>query len=193
MHPLIENAAAGRLPDWAQASPARRDHMVRVAQVMEGWGRAMGLDEPELARWRAAALLHDALRDADPDALRPDAPPELRDLPGGMLHGPAAAERLAAEGVEDEPLLLALRYHTLGHPELDRMGRALYLADFTEPGREHAQAWRRELRSRVPDDMPAVLREVAAARIGRTLDGGHPLREPTVAFWNTLASESDGG
>lgn len=193
MHPLISDAADGRFPEWAEATPERRDHMVRVADVMEAWGRAMRLDDAQLRRWRATALLHDALRDADPRNLRSEVPEPLRELPDGMLHGPATAARLEAEGVEDPSLVTAVRWHTLGHPDFDRLGRALYLADFTEPGRGHEASRMAGLRARVPQEMGAVLVEVAADRIGRTLAGGHPLREPTVGFWNRIVAESDGG
>lgn len=189
MHPLITAAADGRLPDWAEASQERQDHMARVAQVMETWGTAMGVEPTELSRWRAAALLHDALRDADPDRLRARVPAEFAEWPHGMLHGPATAARLEAEGVRDQAILAAIGWHTVGHPELDRLGKALYLADFTEPGRSHDDRLA-ALRARVPSEMDAVLIEVAADRIGLTLDGRHPLRPPTVAFWNSLVDRA---
>lgn len=192
MHPLLTAAAEGRLPDWAEASPSRRDHMVRVAEVMTEWAGRLGIDPRDRTRWRAAAMLHDALRDADPETLRSRVPAELRALPGGMLHGPAAAARLEDEGVVDGPLLTAIRWHTMGHPDLDRLGRALYLADFTEPGRGYDPERLAELRERVPGEMYAVLVEVAAHRIGRSLDGAYPLREPTVAFWNALVRDDAG-
>lgn len=135
-------------------------------------------------------MLHDALRDADPDALRPRVPEGLKDLPAGMLHGPAAAARLAGDGVEDESLLLAVRWHTTGHPAFDRLGRALYLADFAEPGRSGDADRLAALRSRVPGAMDAVLVEVAAERIGRTLAGAHRLRVQTVDFWNSLVNHA---
>jgi HD superfamily phosphohydrolase YqeK len=166
--------------------------MARVADVMAGWGERLGIGPEELTRWRAAAMLHDALRDADPEPLRDRVPADLRDLPGGMLHGPAAAARLEAEGVADAPLLTAIRWHTLGHPDFDRLGKALYLADFTEPGRRYDPEWLARLRDRAAAQMDAVLLEVVAHRIGRSLAGGHPLRPPTVAFWNSLPRR-DGG
>ena len=188
MHPLIDAAADGRLPDWAEASPDRLDHMVRVAEVMDDWARALGVEVGDRRRWRAAAMLHDALRDAEPEGLRPLVPADARMLPHGMLHGPAAAARLEADGVEDGPLLVAVRWHTTGHPDFDRLGHALYLADFTEPGRDYGADRLAALRARVPTEMHAVLVEVAADRIGRTLAGAYPLREPTVAFWNSLVN-----
>ena len=184
MHPLLKDASDGRLPDWAEASEDRVGHMARVADLMAGWAEAMALSTEEQRRWRAAAMLHDALRDADPVALRTEAAAEFQDLPGGMLHGPVTAQRLEENGVEDGSVIRAVRWHTMGHPELDRLGRALYLADYTEPGRKHRQAQRAEYRNRVPSAMDDVLLQVTRDRIERTLQSGAPLRPPTVAFWN---------
>ncbi len=186
MHPLLVAAADGGLPDWAETSAERREHVSRVADLMGTWAGELGMHSGDVARWRAAGMLHDSLRDADFETLRPLVGQELRDAPGKMLHGPAAAARLRADGVDDEPLLLAVAWHTLGHPDFDRLGRALYLADYTEPGRDYESDHLAGLRTRVPDDMDGVLREVATARIQRSLERGRPLLDPTIGFWNAI-------
>ncbi|HEX7119037.1 MAG TPA: HD domain-containing protein [Longimicrobiales bacterium] len=186
----IEAAAAGELPAWAVASTERREHIRRVVALLDAWACRTGLDERERRRWRAAGWLHDALRDAAPEALREFVPAWARDLPGPLLHGPAAAARLEADGVRDRALLDAVAYHTLGHPKLDRLGRALYLADFLEPGRAFEPAWRAALRARMPEAFDAVLREVVAARIAHLLRAGHPIRPESLAFWNDVAGEA---
>lgn len=187
LHDRVVDAAEGRLPEWAEAGPERRAHIVRVVTLLDGWGRSLGLDERDLARWRAAGWLHDALREADPELLRPQVPEEMRALPGAALHGPAAAARLRAEGVEDEPLLDAVAYHTVGHPALDTLGRALYAADFLEPGRTLLPEWRAGLRSRMPEELEAVTREILGARVCHLVERGSRLQPSTVAFWNALA------
>jgi HD superfamily phosphohydrolase YqeK len=186
LHPLIAAAADGRLPDWAEASPSRREHVARVSALMDRWAERAGLSDDDRARWRAAGLLHDALRDADFDDLRSLVSPDLRDKPGKMLHGPAAAARLREEGVEDGPLLLAIAWHTLGHPDFDDLGKALYLADYTEPGRDYESKKLAKKRDRVPAELDRVLRKVARDRIRRSVKKGRPLLEPTVGFWNAL-------
>lgn len=194
--PLVARAASGRLPGWNQVSPLRREHMKRVAALMEAWARALELPDRDVERWRAAAFLHDVLRDADWDQLRQEAGPLFLHLPGPLLHGPVAAQRLEAEGVTDGDLLRAVAYHTVGHPELDLLGQALFVADFVEPGREEGREWRRELREAMPGDWDRVVRTVAAARIRRTVERGWILREETVGFWNHLVqaeSQADPG
>lgn len=168
----------------------RRAHVARVVRLLDRWAAALGLGEGDRTRWRAAGWLHDALRDAPAASLRPLLPADLAALPAPLLHGPAAAERLREEGVADAPLLDAIRYHTVGHPSLDRLGRALYLADYLEPGRTFAPLRNAVLRARLPEAFDAVLREVVAERLGHQLETGRPLRPESVAFWNALAGHS---
>ena len=161
--------------------------MARVAALMDAWAAGLGLDARERMRWRAAAWLHDVLRDADPARLRVALGDGYADWPAGLLPG-AAAARLAAEGVTDRPLLIAIAWHTLGHPDLDLLGRCLYVADFIEPGRTYEPALRAVLRARMPGAVAEVVREAARRRIAWLLEAGRPIASETAAFWNSVAT-----
>jgi HD superfamily phosphohydrolase YqeK len=163
--------------------------MKRVADLLESWAPRNPWDEP--LRWRAAGFLHDVLRDAAPEELRKVGGAELDRFDDDVVHGPAAAARLRTEGVRDEDFLRAVAYHTIGHPELDDLGRAVYAADFLERGRPYRRKWRQSLRSRMPQDANAVLRDVARAKIEKQLGDSRPLSEETRAFWNVLVKEAD--
>lgn len=184
--PVELEAARGNLPAWARATPERREHMGRVAALLEEWAYAIELDETEVLRWAAAGWLHDVLRDADPAELIPDVAHSERDLPWKVLHGPAAAARL--RGLVHPSVEAAIHYHTMGHPTLDRLGRAVYLADFLEPGRRFADDWRAVLRRRWPSESDEVLAEVIAARIRNLLETRKPIRPETAAFWSTTVT-----
>lgn len=186
LSPVVAAAARGELPAWAEVSPPRHAHMARVAELMGVWAATLDLPEDERARWVAVGWLHDALRDAPHDRLRAEVPEESRDLPGVVLHGPAAAERLKGEA--DERVLRAIRYHTIGHPSLDRLGRALYLADFLEPGRDFEIEWRETLRARMPHDLTEVLLEVLGARLAHLVEVRKPIRPETAAFWSAVTT-----
>lgn len=164
--------------------------MERVAKLLGAWAETLGLDAEEAARWRAAGFLHDALRDAEPEALRPRVSPELAALPASLLHGPAAAERLRVDGVDDGELLRAIAFHTVGSSDFRRLGRALYAADFLEPGRPYLPDWRAELRGRMPAELDGVVEEIIRARIRHRLDLGEQVLPRTLDFWNGLVEES---
>jgi 2-amino-4-hydroxy-6-hydroxymethyldihydropteridine diphosphokinase len=190
LHPLVAAAARGELPSWAVAGSARREHMSRVAGLLDDWAATLGSSDVDRARWRAAGYLHDALRDERAETLRPLVPPEQRDLLGPMLHGPAAAQRLRQEGVRDEELLSAVAAHTTGRAGLSALGLALYAADYLEPGRDFGsvqEALHASLRARMPGDLHAVVRDVAAERMRRGLESRRPIHPDTLALYNELA------
>jgi HD superfamily phosphohydrolase YqeK len=160
--------------------------MQRVSTLLGEWADALDLARDDRTRWRAAGYLHDALRETSPDELRPLVPDPLKDLAGKLLHGPAAAARLRADGIADEDFLRAVAYHTIGHPGLDELGRALFIADYVEPGRRYEPQRLAALRARMPAARDDVLRDVLRSRIDRLLRDGRPMRTETVAFWNTV-------
>jgi HD superfamily phosphohydrolase YqeK len=166
------------LPAWAHVSPERRAHIERVVALLNDWADAMQVDAKERDRWLRAGWLHDALRDAP--------------FPDPLAHGPAAADRAAATGERDRGVLDAVRFHTVGSPEWDDVGRMLYLADVLEPGRDRIAPDRADLARRVPVERDAVLREVARRRIDWLLRSGWRLPDPTVAFWNHLVRRQEG-
>lgn len=185
---VVESAAQGILPDWAEVKLKRRAHIERVAVLIGEWGTALALPPHERQRWLAAAWLHDALRDARPESLRPLVAEEFGDWPVPLLHGPAAAARLKADGVGDQELLRAVAYHTVGHPEFDTCGRVLYLADFLEPGRTFDPVGRAVLRARMPHEIPAVLCDVLRSRMAHLISSRKKIRRETVSFWNSVAA-----
>ncbi len=173
-------AAQGGLPSWAVVTPERAAHVARVVALLEHWADARAIDRVERDRWSRAGWLHDALRDAPDAELHRWAP--TVDGPRALLHGPAAAARAALEGEHDDDVLSAVRHHTLGWPGWAEVGRALYAADFLEPGRPFDREQRAALASRFPDDPEAVLREVIKRRIIFHAGKGREPRPETLAF-----------
>jgi HD superfamily phosphohydrolase YqeK len=186
LHPLIEAAGrTGALPDWAVCRPDRRAHAARVAELMSAWATTLGLEESEIIRWTAAGHLHDALKDAAVPDLAP-----LADAgwPDTLFHAPACATRLREDGVKDEELLLAISYHSTGHPEFGMLGEFLYMADFLDPGRRFLASEREELRERLPTDRYPVLLEVLRHRVTRLLDRGQQVLPVSLSLWNRVVA-----
>ncbi len=175
------------LPPWARVGEKRRAHIGRVTALLETWAPALAANDVESLAMRDAGVWHDALRDAGE--------PELRALTGDhgsppeLLHGPAAATMLARDGETRADVLEAIRYHTVGSARWGRVGRALYLADFLEPGRKFAAADRAFLAAHVPHDCDGVFRQVVRLRIEWSLREGRALLPETVALWNSVRGE----
>lgn len=183
LHPTLRAAADGRLPPWARCTDDREAHLRRVTALMNQWAGETGVGEADRARWRAAGLLHDALKDAEAAELR-ELTGAARGWPPALLHGLACAERLRRDGVADEELLRAVEYHSVGHPDFGSLGDHLYLADFLEPGRRILDDRRAELRQRVPADAAGVLLEVVELRLRHLLAARRRVLVETLEFWN---------
>lgn len=172
------------LPPWACVTDKRRAHIERVTALLDRWATELRVGNDEARAWREAGLLHDALRDAPEEKLRSLVP--RPDFITEMLHGPAAAEMLEREGEDRHDLLEAIRWHTVGSATWGRLGRALFMADFLEPGRSFARADRAYLAAHVATDFDATFRQVLRMRIDHALHEGHTLFPETVALWNLV-------
>jgi len=172
------------LPAWAMASDRRRGHIARVTALLDAWSDALSLSATERQAWHDAGRWHDALRDGDEHTLRTHADDPSRPL--GMLHGSAAARWLARDGEHRSDVLEAVRWHTTGHVRWDRVGKALYMADFLEPGRPFMQADRAFLAHLVPLQFDAVFRQVVRLRLEWALREGKGFAPETVALWDTV-------
>lgn len=175
-------ASAPWLPSWARVSAPRLAHIERVTALLGEWAEGLSLDERERAAWRDAGRWHDALRDAPEARLREWSGDEAS--PVALLHGPAAANRLASDGEEREELLAAIRWHTTGSPLWGRLGKALFMADYLEPGRRFDRDQRAFLARQVRTDFDGVFREVLRNRLEWSLREGKRLLPGTVELWN---------
>ena len=184
MPTMQRDAARFEIPAWAQVNERRRGHILRVTELLAHWADALKISADERAAWIDCGLFHDALKDAPQD--------ELRRLAGdtpfepAMLHGPAVAGYLRQHGETRQSVLDACRYHTSGYPNWDRTGRALYMADFLEPGRKFMQADRAFLAAHVPHDFDAIFRQVVRMRLEWSLREGKELFPQAVALWNLV-------
>lgn len=187
LHPLIRKAGEdGELPPWTRCTRERVGHVQRVAGLMGDWASALELPTDEVVRWKAAGLLHDAFKDADLQELEPLVSGRW---PATLLHGPACAERLRRDGVDDEEFLLAMSFHSTGHPDFGHLADYLYLADYLEPGRAFKTKRRAALRDRLPDERLAVLAAVIQLRVARVLAHGHEVLLESIHYWNQLVAQ----
>ena len=171
------------LPAWGVATPKRREHIARVTELALSWADAMRIDRTERDAWRDATRWHDALRDAGEAELRAIVP--HLDWPASLLHGPAAAARLAEDGERRSSVLESIFWHTIGNARWDRTGRALYMADYLEPGRQFDREERAMLAASVVGDFDGTFRQVVKHRLAEKIASGEKLRAETAALWES--------
>jgi 2-amino-4-hydroxy-6-hydroxymethyldihydropteridine diphosphokinase len=172
------------LPPWAQVTEKRRQHIARVTALLDEWATELCVDAAEREAWHDVGVLHDALRDANEAELRRLTSDAER--PWHILHGPAVALVLADAGEARREVLEAIRWHTLGSASWARTGKALYMADFLEPGRPFLRADRAFLAAHVTTDFDGVFRQVVRTRIEWTVREGKMLFPETADLWNSI-------
>ena len=79
-----------------------------------------------------------------------------------------------------------MRWHTIGSAHWGRVGRALYVADFLEPGRKFASTDRAFLAAQIGRDFDGVLRQVVRMRLEWSLREGLEIFPETAALWNAV-------
>ncbi len=80
-----------------------------------------------------------------------------------LLHGALAALYFDEDAGEEVPLEMkkAVRWHTLGSPDMGKLGAVIYIADYMEPGRKHLseEERRKILLSSSLEEMTALIIE----------------------------------
>lgn len=90
-----------------------------------------------------AGLLHDCAKGMSQKEMEKIARPhhlmedEAMLSSGALMHGPVGAYLAKKQfGIEDEDVLNAIRYHTVGRPGMSMLELCIFVADATEPNRE---------------------------------------------------------
>jgi predicted HD superfamily hydrolase involved in NAD metabolism len=198
--PAVRAPGRGLSPDEIRAvvaprlSARRLAHVEGVAQsirrIAAGWE-----GERRLAAERAA-WFHDAWKcDTKQDMLAEiEASGEEPD-PWALAHAPVllhaeagAAWARRTMGESDEEVLEAVRHHPTGHPAWGTIGRALFVADFCEPGRSYATALGTDRIAERAEQGPAALAEAAievlGIRLAAMLESGRPIHPDGWRSWN---------
>lgn len=111
-----------------------------------------------------------------------------------LLHGPVGAEIAKRKfSVEDEEILDAIRFHTVGKAKMSLLTKIIYLADYIEPGRKFAGVNKlRELAYEYRDLNKALLLGLDRT-IKRVVDKGKLLHPKTIEARNYLLIEKEHG
>ena len=106
-----------------------------------------------------------------------------------LLHGPNAAAWLENEaGLIDSRVLQAVRWHTFGWPEIDDVGKILYLADKLEPGKVNADPSLEPIRNMAESHPDQALLELLQKRYEAQLAKELEVHPFTLALIENLKS-----
>ena len=122
-------------------SSKRYTHTLGVAYTAAALAMAHGED---MEKAMTAGLLHDCAKSMHGSELvaicekaHLNVTAVERGNPTALLHAKAGAYLAERKyGVSNMDILNAIRYHTTGRPDMSRLEKILYIADYIEPGRK---------------------------------------------------------
>lgn len=170
-------------------SDSRWRHSLGVAMTAQGLARQHG-ENPDQAY--LAGILHDYARDLSESELLALArchnliEDEVEVLVPDLLHARVGSWALRWElGIDDEDLLAAVEYHTLGSEKMSKLAKIIFLADMIEPGRRPYPALD-NLRRLCSADLDKAMLVGLESTISHCLERGRLLHPLTVRARNAF-------
>lgn len=175
-------------------SNKRVEHILRVAETARRLAAAHGLDEE---RAFTAALLHDNARETPGHVLLAECRKrgipilpidEVNPIPRlhGQLGAAIARERF---DIEDPEILNAISSHTLGRVGMTPLEMVVFLADYTEPGRDPHPGLE-EVRALAPQDLALATRLAMDYTMRYLLDKKRSLHPQVVDARNWILTRA---
>ena len=167
-----------------------QSHIDRVRDIAGELAEHHGIDG-DLAS--LGMLCHDVAR-AMPNQELLDRAAKLR-LPIGavdrlvpvLLHGPVGAEILKQEdGLDVQSVYDAVYWHTTSHPDLDQLGKIIFLADKLDPVKVSAYPYQPKLRELAFQDMNLAILEFLTRETLALTNRGQPVHPMMVEARNSL-------
>lgn len=167
-------------------SPKRFRHSCNVARAAKQLAQKYGAD---VEKAYFAGLVHDICKEMPPEeqlklvkesALAPDTA-ELHSRK--LWHGIAGAEFLRRNfAVEDEDILMAVRFHTVGRAEMSLLEEIIYIADMISEERDYKGVGR--MRRLASEDLRSAMLEALRDSAASVLKKGALLPGYTIAAYN---------
>ncbi|MCH2510498.1 MAG: bis(5'-nucleosyl)-tetraphosphatase (symmetrical) YqeK [Dehalococcoidia bacterium] len=173
-----------RLPAGLQA------HIHRVVEIARELAVCHGINQEQAA---LAALAHDVARAmTDGDLLRRAAGMGLpigvvdRRVPI-LLHGPVGAEILQQEaGLTDISIYKAVYWHTTANPDLDELGKVVFIADKLDPAKIDSYPYLPQIRQMAFQDLDRAILHFLTRQAMDRLNRGELVHPVMVETRNAL-------
>jgi len=185
----------GRIQRRVDALPSGlRDHIYRVRDIARQLAPKHDID-PDLAS--LGMLAHDVAR-ALPDEELLHRADELG-LPIGtveqaiplFLHGPVGAEMLVKEeGLTDTSIHQAVYWHSTAHPDLDSLGKLVFLADKLDPQKVLRFPYQPLLMQMATEDLDRAILEFLSREIVAMVSQGLMVHPRALETRNHLLATS---
>lgn len=167
-------------------SQRRYTHSLGVADEGKRLAKLYGADGDKAY---LAGLLHDCAKEKkNQAALCDELGVEIDDMMRqntGLIHGPLGAEVARLDfGIEDEEILGAIRWHTVGKAGMTLLEKIIYIADLTELNRDFDDV--DEFRRAVNADIDEAILISIRKQLAKFVRNKQTIHPNTVHMWNDL-------
>ena len=184
MDPAAVQRQVDRLPAGLQG------HIHRVVEIARELAVCHGINQEQAA---LAALAHDVARAmTDGELLRRAAGMGLpigvvdRRVPI-LLHGPVGAEILQQEaGLTDISIYKAVYWHTTANPDLDELGKVVFIADKLDPAKIDSYPYLPQIRQMAFQDLDRAILHFLTRQAMDRLNRGELVHPVMVETRNAL-------
>ena len=166
----------------------RWQHSLGVADTAEKLARQEGIS---VKKSRLAGLLHDYAKGMAQDKLKKLAKQSTWDIDqlelsiSKILHAPVGAYLIYKRfDIADKEILKAVRYHTIGHPQMGDLAQIIFVADIIEPGRDFPGV--DQIRQQVKSNLKQGLITVCNHSLKYNIDHNRLLHPNTLLLRNSL-------
>ena len=109
-----------------------------------------------------------------------------------VLHAPAGASLVKEEfGIYDKTVLAAIRFHTIGSPEMGDLSKIIFVADIIEPNRSFSEI--DEIRKRVKEKLNLGVIAACTQSLIYNIEKNRLIHPNTLNLRNKLLKEEDYG
>ena len=171
----------------------RYKHTLYVLEAASKLAKNLNLNQKKV---KTAALLHDIAKSKNDEELKlilKDSRWNVDQMEAAILpilHAPAGAVIAEKEfGVEDQEVLEAIRYHTLGHPDMGKIAQVIYAADFISEDRQFSTL--NEIRKKIERDFELGLYLITTNIIKYQLEQDNFIHPYSNDLRNKLLKRSD--
>ena len=175
----------------SKLTPDRYAHVLSVRELALGLAKRYGAD---LQKVNLAVLLHDCAKwmrtseQYEVAAYHEIQLDEVERHNPSLLHALIGVEFAVSHFDVDNPEILnAIRIHTTGSGKMTLIDKILYVADFAEPKRNHAEA--HAVRELVYQDLNKAVFEVSRYKIEHLLAKGVLIHPHTIDAYNSALRE----
>ncbi|WP_071395837.1 bis(5'-nucleosyl)-tetraphosphatase (symmetrical) YqeK [Bacillus tuaregi] len=175
-----------------QLTPHRYQHTLGVMKTAIDLAEQYGVDERKA---ELAAIFHDYAKFRDKDEMKSiiaaqKMDSELLNYNSELWHAPVGAYLAEKEaGITDTEVLDAIRYHTSGRPNMTKLEKIIYLADYIEPGRHFPGV--EEVREIAEKDLNQALLQALRNTIMFLLKKNQRIFPLTFLTYNDLINKED--